>query len=84
MTDETGNFVFLDWWEHENELHHHVFFSPGDRPKELRPATSDDPIACVWDLRVIAHERQVWIRHVLAPETLDFDAYLADTLNGEI
>src|SRR5262245_40867223 len=22
----TGNYVFLDWWADENELHHHVYF----------------------------------------------------------
>jgi copper chaperone CopZ len=23
-----GNLVFVDWWENENDLHHHVFVSP--------------------------------------------------------
>src|SRR5437773_11615701 len=27
-----GNFVFVDWWEDENELHHRVFFSTSDEP----------------------------------------------------
>jgi hypothetical protein len=26
----TSNFVFLDYWAEENELHHHVFVSPAD------------------------------------------------------
>jgi hypothetical protein len=77
------NFVFVDWWEQENELHHHVFFSPSDRPAELRPAADGDPAACVWDLSVVSHEREAWIRHVLDNEIEpDLDAYLADALTG--
>ena len=79
------NFVFVDWWEHENELHHHVFFSPSAEPAGLRPAVDGDPIACVWDLAVVAHERDAWVRHVLASEAgPDFDAYLADQLSGHL
>ena len=80
-----SNFVFLCWWENENELQHRVFYSPSDRPAQLRPATPQEPIACVWDLGVIAHEREAWIRHVLAkPGAPDRDGYLADALSGRI
>jgi hypothetical protein len=79
-----GNFVFVDLWEEENELHHHVVFSTAADPGPLRRATSADPIACVWDLSVIAHECAAWIRHVLGAEAPDLDAYLEDQLNGEI
>lgn len=80
-----GNFVFVDWWERENELHHHVFFSSSDRPAALRPARDGDPIACVWDLTVVSHERDAWVRHVLAaPAAPDLDAYLADQLCGQV
>jgi hypothetical protein len=79
-----GNFVFIDWWEQENELHHRVFFSSSDAPGSLRPATAADPIACVWDLRVVAHEREAWVRHVLAADAPDLDDYLEDTLAGVV
>jgi hypothetical protein len=78
------NFVFVDWWQHENELQHHVYLSPSDTPAALRPAAADvDPIACAWDLHVLAHERDAWVRHVLArPGEPDLDAYCADVLTG--
>lgn len=80
-----GNFVFVSWWENENELHHRVFFSTPQLPGQLRPARPDEPIACVWDLSVIAHEREAWVRHMLAnPRGADAEAYLADVLSGDI
>src|SRR5215218_8273199 len=47
-----GNFVFVDWWARDNELHHQVFFSSAEAPAELRAAVEGDPIACAWDLTV--------------------------------
>jgi len=78
-----GNFVFVDWWEHENELHHHVLFSAAETPEKLRRQSEGDPIACVWDLSIVAHERAAWVRHVLAASDPDVAAYLADMTAGE-
>src|SRR5687768_10655001 len=39
----TGNFVFIDWWADENELHHHVFISPHDEPTALFDMTATGP-----------------------------------------
>ncbi len=80
-----SNFVFVSWWENENELQHRVFYSTPERPRRLRPATAEEPIACVWDLSVIAYEREAWIRHMLAhPTGPDAEAYLADALSGDV
>ena len=35
---------------------------------------------CVWELPPILHERDARVRHRLAPEVPDLDAYLADSL----
>jgi len=77
-----GNFVFVDWWEHENELHHHVFFSTSADPASRPAAIPADPSACVWDLCVLAHEREAWISRILAADVADVDAYLEDQLSG--
>lgn len=37
-------------------------------------------IGCVWELPALTHEPAAWVRHMLAPEKPDLDAYLADTL----
>jgi hypothetical protein len=76
-----ANVAFIDWWADENELHHHAFVGPTRRPETLRACGGDDLTACVWDLEVIAFERDQWLRHCLryfpAPH---FEAYLAAVL----
>jgi hypothetical protein len=80
-----SNFVFLDWWAEENELHHHVWFSSQAEPTALRAEQPQDPVACAWDIGVLAHERTAWVANVLAnPAGPDLDAYVNDQLTGEL
>jgi hypothetical protein len=80
-----SNFVFLDWWEQENELHHHIWFSSSAAPTSLRAARPGDPIACAWDVSVLAHERDAWVAHVLARfDDPDLEGYLAQRMNAEV
>jgi len=77
------NFVFLDRWADENELHHTVFVSPKDRPADLVPASPAHASVCVWDLEVQHFERDAWVECVLAnPAGPDLEAYLARRLDG--
>jgi len=39
-------------------------------------------IGCVWELPPIQHERDAWVRHMLAPSEPDLDAYLADSMTA--
>jgi len=79
------NFVFVDWWADENELHHHVYVSPTGNPAALEYVTPTGLKACTWDLFLMAHERNAWVECVLKqPEAPDLAAYLATTFNGHI
>ena len=81
----TSNFVFLDFWADENELHHHVFVSPTAHPDQFTCVTPTGLSACVWDLRLQAFERDAWVTHVLQQSAApDFDGYLAATLNADV
>ena len=81
----TSNFVFVDWWADENELHHHVYVSPTDEPARLTYSTPSGLVACVWDLRVMEFERQAWLDTVLKQSSNpDFDAYLNIRLDEDI
>ncbi len=76
---KTSNFVFVDWWASENELHHHVYVSPSADSMELVYQTPSGLAACVWDLLVIAHERDAWVKHVLKHDGgPDLEVYLSD------
>jgi hypothetical protein len=80
-----ANFVFVDWWADENELHHHVYISPADQTQQLRYATDADSKACVWDLHVMNFERQAWLDTVLTnPTGVDLEAYLTKRLNEDV
>jgi hypothetical protein len=37
-------------------------------------------IGCVWELPPIQHERDAWVRHMLAPDVADLDGYLTDAM----
>ena len=81
----TSNFVFIDFWANENELHHHVYVSPLDAPTEMTYVTPTGLTACVWDLRVMAFERQAWVDTILnAGGELSLDAYLNARLNEDV
>ena len=78
-------FSFVDFWADENELHHHVFISPKDRVDLLQYTTPTGLIACVWDMALMAFERQAWVNTVLNnPRGPDIDAYLATRLNRDV
>jgi len=79
-----ANFVFVDYWADENEMHHHVYVSPADRPEEWEYVTPIGLVACVWDLRVMWFEREAWVETVLAnPAGPDVEEYLECRLNED-
>lgn len=80
-----GCFAFVDWWADENELHHHLFSGPKDDPDQLAPVGPDGLTACVWDLAVMAFERQAWLETVLARlQGPDLEGYLDRHLDADI
>lgn len=78
-----SDFVFVDWWEDENELHHHVYVCPSGEPEQLAEATATGVCACVWDLAVMSFERRAWLETVLMNASgPDVEAYLTRTLDA--
>jgi hypothetical protein len=79
-----SNLVFLDWWANENELFHHACTSPSGEPGAFEYVTPTGLAACVWDLAVIAFERQAWINTVLSAPAPDVEHYLAMRFEGQV
>lgn len=71
------HYLTVNWWDLENELFTQVRvcgFGAGQAWREPTPGE----YACVWDLQVIAFERDAYVECVLArPEDPDLEGYLA-------
>lgn len=76
-----ANFVLIDWWCKENELKHLVYYSSKESPEKLILQNGSSPIACVWDLIVINHERNAWVEHMMT-EKPKFSNYLKNYIHG--
>ncbi|HET9484976.1 MAG TPA: hypothetical protein VFO79_13535 [Xanthomonadales bacterium] len=71
------HYLVICSWERENELAMRIFIrSTGGWGDWHVPGPGHGP--CVWDLAVIGHERDAYVRHVLTEARGDLDAYLAD------
>lgn len=77
-----SNLVFVDWWERENELRHHVWVTEDESFDAFEYVTPVGLAACVWDLVVIGFERQAWVDAVLAATTPDVNRYLEFAIEG--
>jgi hypothetical protein len=66
-----AEYVVLAWWDRQNELPVRVFVR-NEGP--WRPAREGESF-CVWDLEIVARERNAYVETVLASG--DADAYLA-------
>jgi hypothetical protein len=79
-------YVVAYTWVWDNVLHvrsaaaaQPVLDCPDDDPTHF--VVLDRPwIGCVWELSPMHHERNAWVRHMLAPEEPDLDGYLADAM----
>lgn len=72
LIEHQGNadYLVLGWWDRENELPLRVFVRDG----AWRPARDAESI-CVWDLEVLAQEREVYLRTMLGRAGSDPEAW---------
>ncbi|HEV2765084.1 MAG TPA: hypothetical protein VGV38_19030 [Pyrinomonadaceae bacterium] len=80
-----ANFIFVDWWADENELHHHVYSGPSAEISNLNYTTPTGLSACVWDLKVQSFERDAWVEEVLAnPRGPDVEGYMRRRMSADV
>lgn len=72
-----ADYLVLAWWDRENELPLRVFVRTHDGAGDWRAARDSESV-CVWDLEVIAFERDAWVATLLAGgnEEAALDDYL--------
>ncbi|OWW21020.1 hypothetical protein AYR66_17610 [Noviherbaspirillum denitrificans] len=78
-----GSFFLLNWWTGENMLGSRVFYqAPG--AESFSDFAGSRIACCVWELEVMKHERDRWVREVLAGGKGDIAAYLQGGFDGEV
>ncbi|MEV1333770.1 hypothetical protein AB0J20_29830 [Micromonospora costi] len=82
---DSGAYLLAYCWTWDNVVEARIAVAgqpvlgcPDEDPSQFVPLRRPG-VGCVWELGVLEHERAAWIRHVLAPERPDVEAYLADT-----
>ena len=71
------NWFLLDWWEQEDIIHHQLFSSPLDNPRNISAEPDKSLVACVHELRVVNFESEAWIKTVLCENgKSSFEDYL--------
>ena len=79
-----GCFAIINWWVDENMLQHFVYFRKSSTAT-FTLFSDSGVITCVWEMAVLWHERNAWVKHILMKnENPDLNAYLNDALNTNI
>lgn len=74
------DFVTVAFWNYDTELKHQSYMRASSSSVALEPITAELSTD-VWDLRVLAFERDAWLNTILKPERPDVTAYLNTQLN---
>ena len=80
-----GIFSIINWWVGKNMLNTVVFITDPEQPEAFKKISGDGLGPCVWELEIINHERQSWMKNMLKKEPdPDYNKYLSDTISIEI
>ena len=74
----TGDYTIVSWWDNENELPTRIFVREN---QHWRSAAGGESF-CVWDIKVMWHERESYVQTVLAGAAIE--QYMAKTLSGDV
>lgn len=76
------NQITIDWWENVNELRHRVFKANPQNGYLFNDITYRGEPFCVWELKVIGYERDMWVNLVLNNNDVNrFQIYNSNHLN---
>ena len=78
------DFVTVAYWTYDTELRHQTYMRPSSASVELEALTANELSTDVWDLRVLAFERDAWVKTILNAGKPDSAAYLALQLSEAV
>lgn len=70
------DFVTVAYWAYETELRSQTYMRPSSGSYLLEPVSGSELSADVWDLRLLAFERDAWVEAVLRSGRADVEGYL--------
>lgn len=76
-----ADYIVLAWWDRENEMPVRVFVHTQEE-RQWRSAGPTESF-CVWDLQVMAFERDAYVSTILAKQPLEKGEYLNRVLEFE-
>ena len=76
---EEAVWLLVDYWL-DDLLFHQLFRADLETPTSFEQVETEGPMACVWELEVIVHERHAWVKHVLN-DSPSVEDYLKDRLS---
>ncbi|UCH25782.1 MAG: hypothetical protein JSV66_17955 [Trueperaceae bacterium] len=75
------DFVTIAYWSYETELRFQTYMRPSSDSYQLEALTASELSNDVWDLKLLAFEREAWVDSMLQREKPDLDAYLSMRLS---
>ena len=79
-------FLLVSTWRNQNEVWESVYAKDGAKDPQFKPFTyqsSHRGTFCVWELGIVCHEKQAWIRFLNSPRgASDVQRYLDDRFEG--
>ncbi len=77
------DFVTVGYWTYSTELRHQSYMKASSAAATLT-AISTELSSDVWDIRLLAFERDAWVNEVLAVNATTPDGYLAKRLSETV
>lgn len=69
--------TIVNWWVYENVIQNHVYFSEYKTPEKLKDFSNKGVQFCVWEMKILWHERNLWVEHILKnSDNPDWNSYL--------
>lgn len=80
-----GVWTLINWWIEGGLLQSTTFYTGDEGPDDFTLRPTAGSLACVWELAVIAFERERWVQRVLSRSGRpELAAYLNDGLNQTV
>jgi hypothetical protein len=81
---QSYDFVTVAYWAYDTELRYQSYMRPSSSSYALTPVTAGELSSDVWDLALLAFERDAWVKWVLTADSPQLKAYLQETLSAEL